>query len=50
MCLLLDFLCIIKMVIIYCLLGADRVLSEVLSELMQNIYRPTGENPDDSNV
>ena len=33
----------------YCLLGADKVLSEVLSELLQKIYRLTGENPDDSN-
>lgn len=50
MFLLVDLLCIIKMVIIYCFLGAGKVLSDVLSELLQKIYRLTGENPDDSNM
>jgi len=50
MSVLVDLLCIIKMVITCCLFGAVKFLSEVLSELLQKRYRLTGENPDDSNM
>lgn len=50
MSLLVDLLCITKMVIFYCLLGANKVLGEVLSELLHKIYRLNGENPGDSKM
>lgn len=53
MSLLVDLLCVTKMVIILlitCLLGANKVLGEVLSELLHKIYRLNGENPGDSKM